>query len=199
MTTLQKAVDEYRRQMEKGLVPAAYRGLMEYMASLKNHFGKSYPEYGAGNVYQGYMDMTYFPLFPKSLTARKLKIAVVLIHETVRFEVWLTAQNRQVQSEYRRLFEESGWRKYRMSAAGKGVDAILECTLTERPSFDDPDGLTRTIERGTVRFIEEVEGFLGGKLPEGGHRGPPLHGARFAQRDSPSEVDTHLEGEVSSV
>ncbi len=163
MPTLQEAVTEYRRQMEKGVVQRAYQGLMEYVASLKNHFGKEHPEYAPGNIYQGYMDMTYFPLFPKSLTARKLKIAVVLVHESVRFEVWLTAQNRQVQSECRRLFEESGWRKYRMPAAGKGVDAILECTLSENPGFDDPDGLTRTIEKGTVGFIGEVEGWLEGQ------------------------------------
>ena len=163
MSTLQEAVTEYRKQMERGVVETAYRGLIEYVTSLKNDFGKAYPEYTPGNVYQGYMDMTYFPLFPKSLTARKLKIAVVLVHKTVSFEVWLSAQNRQVQAEYRRLLEESGWHKYRVPAAGKGVDSILEYTLAENPDFDDLYELTRTIEEGTMEFIGEVEGWLEGQ------------------------------------
>ncbi len=160
MMTLHEAVTEYRKQMEKGVVQTAYRGLIEYVTSLKNDFGKAHPDLAPGNIYQGYMDMTYFPLFPKALTSRKLKIAVVLVHKTVSFEVWLSAQNRQVQAEYRRLFEESGWHKYRMPAAGKGVDSILEYTVAENPDFDDLYGLTRTIEEGTMGFIGEVEGWL---------------------------------------
>jgi hypothetical protein len=91
---------EYKKQLANGAIKQAYRGLMDYFWSLKSFFEKKYPEYTPGGIYYGFMDMTYFPLFPKSLKQRKLKIAVVFVHETFRFEVWLAGINKNVQAKY---------------------------------------------------------------------------------------------------
>jgi hypothetical protein len=45
MKTLNEYVDEYRRQIQKGDIKLAYRGLMEYILELKTHFAKKYPRY----------------------------------------------------------------------------------------------------------------------------------------------------------
>jgi hypothetical protein len=58
------------------------------------------------------------------------------------------------------MFKESSWNKYRIPPTTKGVDSILENILVENPDFSDPDALTQQIERGTLRFIEDVENFL---------------------------------------
>ena len=42
----------------------------------------------------------------------------------------------------------------------KGVDSIIEGILVENPDFSDLDALTKHIERGTLKFIEDVENFL---------------------------------------
>ena len=42
----------------------------------------------------------------------------------------------------------------------EGVDSIVEGILVENPDFGDLDTLTRQIERGTLKFIEDVENFL---------------------------------------
>lgn len=154
-------MDEYSQQLKKGAIQAAYRGLMEYMLSLKTHFEKKHPDFlESGSIYFGYMDMTYFPLFTKSLKRQKLKIAVVFHHETFRFEVWLSAVNKQVQAEYWKLFKESGWNKYHAPSTLKGADSILEHALVENPDFSDLDALTQQIETGTLKFIKDVENFL---------------------------------------
>ena len=106
------------------------------------------------------MDMTYFPIFPIEFTSKKLKIAIVFIHETIRFEVWLAAQNKQIQTEYRKLFKEGNWDKYRIPVATKGVDSIMEYTLTDTPDFNDLDALTGQLEKGTLSFIGDIEKFL---------------------------------------
>ena len=160
MESLPDLINEYRKQLEKGVIQEAYRGLMEYVMDLRTHFSKKYPDFAPGNIYQGYMDMTYFPIFPKGLTSRKLKIAVVLIHDTIKFEVWLAAQNKQIQKEYRKLFKEGDWSKYRISAATKGVDSIMEYTLADTPDFTGLDELTKQIEQGTLNFINDIEIFL---------------------------------------
>lgn len=161
MESLQNHINEYRKLLEKGSIQKAYRGVMEYISALKAHFHRTSPDLSeAGSLYYGYMDMTYFSLNPATLKKRRLKIAVVYLHEACRFEVWLSGYNKQVQARYWELIKASGWNKYRLVPERKGKDSILEHTLVESPDFDDPDALTRQIEQGTVQFIKDVEAFL---------------------------------------
>ena len=106
------------------------------------------------------MDMTYFPLFPKLLKDRGLKIAIVFVHEACKFEVWLAATNKQVQKEYWQLMKDSHWDKYQVLPSLQGEDAILISLLVENPNFVDLDALTNQIEQETVKFIKDIENFL---------------------------------------
>ena len=161
MDSFNENMNEYRKQLEKGAIQAAYKGLMEYIMSLRTHLKNKYPDYFvSGSIYFGYMDMTYFSFSPKSITDRKLKIAIVFIHEAFRFEVWLAGNNKQVQSKYWKLFKESDWNKYHVVSNTTGVDSIVEQILVDNPDFGDLDNLTNKIERGTLKFLEDVEGFL---------------------------------------
>lgn len=161
MESFHESMIEYKKLLEKGTIIEAYRGLMEYFNTLKIHFRNKYPDYSvSGSIYYGYMDMTYFSIFPKSLKNRKLKIAIVFLHEAFRFEVWLSGQNRTVQAKYLNLVRESGWKKYRIPSTTKGVDSIIEYILVDNPDFRDLDALTKQIERGTLKFTKDVENFL---------------------------------------
>jgi hypothetical protein len=152
---------EYKKQMQIGLIPKAYKGLMDYILVLRNCFKKKYPDWSvSGSLYTGYMDMTYFAVVPESFKPRGLKIAVVFIHETCRFEVWLSAVNKQIQSEYWQIVKDSGWSKYRLVPSVQGYDSILEETLIESPDFDDLIKLTEQIEERTLEFINAIEDFL---------------------------------------
>ena len=160
MDSLQRAMIEYRKQLEKGTIKKAYRGLMDYIMGLRTHFKNKYPQYLTSSIYFGYMDMTYFSLFPKSLKRQKLKIAVVFVHEAFRFEVWLAGVNKSVQAKYWKLFKENNWNKYHIVATPKGVDSIVEHILVDNPDFSDLEALTKQIETGTLKFIVDVEDFL---------------------------------------
>jgi hypothetical protein len=158
MESLQESVVEYKKQIEKGYIQKAYRGIMDYIMYLRTHIKNRYPELSVGNMYSGYMDMTYFPLFPKILKSKKLKIAIVFIHETCRFEVWLSGNNRQVQQNIRELIRDNNWEIYRMDP--KNADSIIENLLDANPDFSDQDALTKKIETSTMTFIKEIEGFF---------------------------------------
>jgi hypothetical protein len=161
MAPFPESMQEFKRQLEKGYIQGAYRGLMEYFRDMKLHFANAYPEYPvSGGIYYGYMDMTYFALFPDSLKRRKLKIAIVFIYETFRFEVWLSGSNRSVQAKYWKLLQKSDWHKYQLASDPKAEDYVLAYILVEDPDFRVLDSLTRQIENGTLDFIREVEGFL---------------------------------------
>jgi len=161
METFHEQINEYRKQIEKGSIQKAYQGLMRFFMGLRTHFKNKYPDYSvSGNIYYGYMDMSYFSIFPKTLKDRKLKIAIVFLHEAFRFEVWLSGKNKQVLTKYWKLIQESGWEKYKIVSPGKGVDSIVEYILVDNPDFSDLDALTKQIERGTLEFIQEVGEFL---------------------------------------
>jgi hypothetical protein len=161
MESFNDYMKEYRRQLEKGAIQKAYRGLMEHFNRLRLHFKKKYPDYSvSSSVYYGYMDMTYFSFFPKSLKRRKLKVAVVFLHEAFRFEVWLAGYNKRVQTKYWKLIKESGWKKYHIVPTTRGVDSILEQVLVEKPDFSHLEKLTQQIEKRKLEFIEAVEDFL---------------------------------------
>ena len=160
MESLHACMNEYRKQLEKGYIQKAYKGLMEYMMGFRTHFSKKFADFTPGNIYHGHMDMTYFPISPESLKSRKLKIAVVFNHDQFKFEVWLAGYNKQIQQKYWKLFKESDWNKYRLPSATKGVDSIVEYILADNLDFDDLDGLTKQIEKGTLNFISDIEDFL---------------------------------------
>jgi hypothetical protein len=161
MKPFHEYMDEYRKQIEKGVIKEAYKGLMEYIMDLRLYFKNKYPDYFvSGSIYYGYMDMTYFSFFPKSLKNRKLKIGIVFIHDTCRFEVWLFGYNKQVQAKYWKLFKENDWNTYRIPSTIKGMDSITEYIVVDNPDFSDLDKLTKQIEKGTLKFINDVETFL---------------------------------------
>lgn len=160
MTSLQEYMQEYKKQLDRGYIQEAYNGLMEYIMNLRVYFKNKYPEYYVSGIYQGYMDMTYFSFSPESLKSKKLKIAIVFVYDTFRFEVWLAGYNKKVQTEYWELFKELNWDKYHIPSTTKGADSIMEYILVENPDFGDLETLTRQIEEGTLKFIDEVEDFL---------------------------------------
>jgi len=161
MNPFYEFMQEYKFQMQKGVIQKAYRGLMEYIMDLRTYFQNKYPDdFVSGSIYYGYMDMTYFSIVPETFKPRKLKIAVVFIHETCRFEVWLAASNKQVQLEYWKLIKESGWDDYRLVPSVKGYDSILEQVIVENPDFRDLDRLTKQIEAASLEFIRDIEDFL---------------------------------------
>lgn len=161
MEPFHQYIKEYRKQLKKGAIQKAYKGLMGYLMDLRTHLDHEYPEYFvSGSLYYGYMDMTYFSFQPETIKRRKLKIAVVFIHDAVRFEVWLAGNNKQVQEKYWKLFKESHWNKYHLVSTPKGVDSIVEYVLVDDPDFSDLDALTQRIERATLKFIRDIESFL---------------------------------------
>jgi hypothetical protein len=161
MESFQKHMNEFQKQLQKGVIQEAYRGLMEYIMELKTYFKNKYPDFTvSGSIYCGYMDMTYFSVIPASLKQRKLKIAIVFNYETCGFEVWLSAVNKHVLKEYWHVIKEKKWQTYRLVTPGKGIDSILEYDLVRNPDFGDLDALTQQIEQGTLQFINDIEEHL---------------------------------------
>jgi len=173
MHSTQEDMEKFRAQLEKGSIQKAYLALLSYMMDLRTHFKNCYADSAISGLYQGYMDMTYFGIFPPSLKQRGLKVAIVFNYAAFRFEAWLAGSNRKVQRQYWELFRDSEWAEYRVVTPARGIDSIIECDLAKDFDFSDPDALTLMIETTTVAFINDIEKFLSEHQPvkEAGTRG----------------------------
>lgn len=161
MSYLNESMQAYKEQLQEGHIIEAYQGLMAYFMELRLHFEKGYPNFSVPkNIYFGSMDMTYFAIIPQFLAVRRLKIAVVFPHEDFRFEVWLAARNKQIQSKVWGKIQASGWDRYTLTPQGAGVDAILDHVMVMDPDFSDLPGLTKEIEKGVLQFIQDLDEFL---------------------------------------
>jgi hypothetical protein len=160
MGTFQESMNEYRKQLEKGPIKEAYQGLMKYFMDLRTYFKNTYPDDYVSSLYQGHMDMTFFSFYSPSLKKRGLKIGIIFVHDVFRFEVWLVGFNKQIQNKYWKIFKERNWDQYQIVPTTKGVDSIVEHILVDNPDFSDLGILTKQIEKGTMKFIQDVESFL---------------------------------------
>lgn len=158
MKSFSECMETYRKQMKKGDIQVAYSGLMEFIVGFRNHLKNAHPEfYVSGNFYQGYLDFTYFSFTPVSLKERKLRIAIVFIHKTMEFKVWLGGQNKKIQAHYWKLFLEKGWKKYSVAQSIEEVDFIVESVITADPDFSNLSKLSNQLEKAIVKFANDVE------------------------------------------
>lgn len=156
MVSFNKYVKEYQKQLMIGDIKKAYKGLIDYIMTLKNYFKKEHSDFiVSGHIYQGYMDLSFFTCSPKVLKNEKLKIAIVLNHEEMRFEIWLVGYTKQIQAKYWTFFKDSDWDKYTIAPNPK--HSIIQHTIVKQPDFDDLPGLTNEIEMKTLEFIEEMK------------------------------------------
>lgn len=160
MEPINEYIMEYTAQLRKGQIQKAYKGIMTFMAELRAYLESEYPDHTAGSLYFGYMDMTYFAFTPTDLKNKRLKIAVVYLHEKNVFEVWLAGTNRNIQAEYIALMSCENIGEYKLSQAIPGVDSIMESTLVQEPDFDHPEELMKKIEKKTMAFVKDIISIL---------------------------------------
>jgi hypothetical protein len=160
MDSLNDYIKEYTIQLSKGQIQKAYKGIMAFMSGLRTYLENMYPDFTASALYFGYMDMTYFAFTPPDLRNKKLKIAIIYLHEQGKFEIWLGGSNRKIQAEYIKLLSGKNLGNYKLSQVLPGVDSIIESTLAEQPDFDQPEELKKLIERKTIEFINDITSLL---------------------------------------
>jgi len=157
MYDLSEDLKEYQNQLKKGQIQRAYKGIMKFMTKLASRLKEKYPDHALSALYSGYMDMSYFSFTPLILKARKLKIAVVYLHEENRFEVWLAGVNRKVQQDTADLLSLQGAGDYELSKTAPGTDSIIRKILVSDPKISDEEELMEEIEKKVLHFIIDMK------------------------------------------
>ncbi|MBK7456558.1 MAG: hypothetical protein IPJ46_23390 [Anaerolineales bacterium] len=146
-------VSAYKELLKNGDVQVAYAELVKYVQKLKTVFAKDLSDtYSVGNVFQGYMDYTYFYLSNDFLKDKKLKLGLVFNHNHVRFEAWLLGQTKDIQENYWKLLKNTKW----INGSKMPQYSIFEVILVDNPDFDDLDTLTESIKNKLVSVAEDI-------------------------------------------
>lgn len=161
MKTLNQLITDYTKHLHQGDLRVAYKGILDYLSQLRSDFASKYPDYEIGsNIYQGYMDMSYFSLNTEKLKEKGLKIAIVYLHEKGAFEIWLSARNREILKKYKTIFNGKVLEGISVFHDADNEDAVIECTLTSEPDFDKQISMTEIIEKGTEKFVTAITKLL---------------------------------------
>lgn len=153
--SLDNDLKEYQKQLTNGTLQKAYQGLMNYIATLRNFLiGKYANDLSIGQLYQGYLDFSYFTLTPHSLKNHQLKIVLLYEHKISQFEIWLVGQNKRVQQHYWQQLKQTHYTQYPLLANAK--EGIIRQLLIAKPLFNNPSTLTQKIENSVLTFIKEI-------------------------------------------
>lgn len=146
-------VSIYKDLLKTGEVQIAYAQLVKYVQKLKSQLSKDLSnDFSVGNVFQGYMDYTYFYLTNSYLQRKKLKLGIVFNHEKANCQIWLLGQTKDVQEEYWNLLKRTKWIKVPKIPQY----SIFEVALVESPNFNDPDKLTSEIKKKFSEITSEI-------------------------------------------
>ena len=146
-------VSAYKELLKSGEIQVAYAELVKYVQKLKTTFSKDLGDsYSFGNVFQGYMDYTYFYLSNDFLKSKKLKLGLVFNHKDMRFEAWLLGQTKDVQEKYWKLLKNTKW----INGSELPQYSIFEVTLVDNPDFNDLSALTENIKIRLIFIAEDI-------------------------------------------
>jgi len=160
MKSLNCLIRAYTEALQQEDIQTAYKGILDFMGKLRADYKNKYPEYEIGSVYQGYMDMSYFSVSTKPLKEKGLKLAIVYLHEKGVFEVWLSARNRAISKDYDFITNRVILEGLPVFHDESNRDAIIGCTLTSNPDFEDSASLINMIEQGTEKFSARISGLV---------------------------------------
>ena len=156
MKTLNELIGGYTHHLQQGEIQIAYKGILDFLGKLRAELIKKHPHYNVYNIYQGYMDMSYFSLSTKALKEKGLKIAVVYLHEKGVFEVWLSARNRGIAKRYVSILNSTVSDNVNVFHDNDNQDAIIEYILTPTPDFENQSVLIDTINQGVEKFVTTI-------------------------------------------
>lgn len=140
--SLNARISAYKDAFASGEIQKTYKNLVGTVQNLRTDFSKTYiGEYSVANVLHGYIDFTYFYLQNDYLKKHKLKLAIVLNHHRVQFELWLLGQTKDVQIGYWEKLKRSKW----VNENTMPEWSVFEIVMLAEPDFDDPEKLSESI------------------------------------------------------
>lgn len=158
MKSLNESIAIYQKALRQGDILAAYRELVKFVMRIRTELiNEKFDDYAIAGIAHGYLDYTYFYYSNQFLKAQKLKLAFVLNHVEMRFEIWLIGNTQAVQQNFWQILKNTPW------ACGRNEKpeyAIIESVISDQLDFENPDNLANLVKQSTKTISKQIETFL---------------------------------------
>ena len=104
--------------------------------------------------------MSFVAFASPSFASERLKISLVYLHPQGRFSLWLAAGNRGIQADISTRLRGKPLGKYALTKLCPGVDAIIECDISQPYDFDNPDALVHALVCAAEAFQSDMTSLL---------------------------------------
>jgi len=150
---LNSRISAYKKALASGDIQATYQSLVAVIQNLRTNCLKKYKgEFSVANILHGYIDVTYFYLQNDYLKKHKLKLAIVLNHQHVHFELWLLGQTKDVQIHFWEKLKGEEW----VNAKVMPQYSISETVLLRDPDFDRIEILFESIHKAFGSLSDKI-------------------------------------------
>ena len=156
---LNSQLQAYKEVYAGGTFQSTHQSLVKAVQNLRTDFHKKYKAtMSVASVMHGYIDFTYFYLQTEYLKKKKLKLAIVLNHQEVQFELWLLGQTKDVQRDYWEKLKSTKW----VTNEEMPEYSIFEVVLLSSPDFDNSTSLMESIHSAFNSVAAEINNMLDG-------------------------------------
>ena len=151
--SLNTRIPDYKSAFSSGELQRTYQDLVGVVQKLRTDFSKIYQgKFAVASILHGYIDFTYFYLQNDYIESKKLKLALVLNHKNVNFELWLLGQTKDVQIRYWKKLREAKW----VNEEAMPEYSIFEVSLLSAPDFDNEEKLLKSVHSQFKILLQEI-------------------------------------------
>lgn len=160
MADFKERVLRYQEILRNTEVKETYQDIIHFMRSLRMAFKRKENGISVGTLYEGLLDMTYFPLFTEPLLEEELKLGVVFIHEKACLELWVLGRNKTSGQRLKDLIFKEGSSFSLPEIPSESKDALLVFSLAEAEEMEDPELLYERISPKVSEILLQVENLI---------------------------------------
>lgn len=140
--SINEQIQIYKNSVNNNSLSSTYKFLMDFMNQLQREFDKRIENiFIVKKVLNGYLNYTYFYFENDFFKKRNLKLAIVLNHQKMCFEIWLIGTTKKVQKKYWAKFKNTKWNKEEIMPQWY----VISIELLSNPNFEELNKLTDSI------------------------------------------------------
>lgn len=148
-----KHLETYKSLLATTELQLGYQEFIKLFRFLRIELEKELPDFSfSGNIVENNMDFAYFQLTDTDLREKGLKIQVVFVHKSFRFEVWVSGYNRKTQCLYYNKLKNQPL-KYHLNDNPERVDYIFKAEIEKNIELHSGDIIISKIKPVVLEMI----------------------------------------------
>jgi len=147
----------YKVLLQTTELEKSYQEFISLFRFVRVELEKEMPDYKfQGSIIENGMDYSYFQFSNEHLKNKGLKIAVVFVHRSFQFEVWVSGYNRKYQNQYYDIIKNKEC-VFELCNNPNRNDYILKLPLSKEIDLSDGESVVNQIKTASLKLVEFIK------------------------------------------